>query len=282
MVRRPLLIAFATTLAATWPCGAPQAAASSGDAAQARAAEIAARHYDRAVRRSRAGDAVGAIELFEKALPHRNHGSDIFYNLVQASQAARRWRRVLLYAQGFLAIEPDGADAAEIRGALAHARGLLEGRSAGPVEVHFDVEPAGAWIWVDHTPVAIAGGEPAVLMPGRYEAVAKRRDYEDWEQRVVIPAGRSHHVTASMVPRRFEGRLHVQPDPAEEVEVYVDDRHVGTTPLEPLTLQADKRYLVRFERSGYDRWVRYVVIPRDDTFVLAPKMETLEQALRAR
>ncbi len=80
----------------------------------------------------------------------------------------------------------------------------------------------------------------------------------------------------------YQGQLTITSEPAEGVEVYIDDRHVGTTPLAPLPLTAEKRFLVRFEKPGYDRWVRYVVIPRDETFALSPKLETLEQALRMR
>ena len=47
---------------------------------------------------------------------------------------------------------------------------------------------------------------------------------------------------------------------------------VGVTPLEPFELET-RRHLIRFEKAGYDSWVRYVDITKDETFVLEPTLE---------
>ena len=59
---------------------------------------------------------------------------------------------------------------------------------------------------------------------------------------------------------------------AEGVRVYVNDTQMGKTPIEKIKLLSD-RYLVRFERKGWDTWSRYITIGRNSTFVIQPVME---------
>ena len=64
---------------------------------------------------------------------------------------------------------------------------------------------------------------------------------------------------------------------AEGVRVYVNDTLIGKTPLEKQKMLSD-RYLVRFEREGWDSWSRYVDVGRNDTFVLQPILEKTTKA----
>ncbi|MCA9518403.1 MAG: PEGA domain-containing protein [Myxococcales bacterium] len=259
--------------------GGAVAAARAGGAPSQEATD---RYYDRAVQAARHGKADEALELFERALPGRADTSDIFFNLVQVAEAARQWRKVILYAQGFLKLESRSADAAEIRAALDRARRTLEGRETALTTVSFEVDPPGTLLFLDGVPVAHSGrGDTVLLAPGRYNATASRDDFAAWNQRVDVGTdGRAQTVTGALTAIVYQGRLEIVTDPPEGVEVFRDDEHIGTTPLEPLSLQADKRYLFRFEKPGYDKWVRYITVGRDESQTLKPRMETLEQSLR--
>lgn len=260
--------------------GAVAAARAGGGPSQ----DASDRYYERGVQAARHGKAEEALELFERALPGRAETSDIFFNLVQVSEAARQWRKVLLYAQGFLKLEARSADAAEVRAAFDRARRALEGRENALTTVSFEVDPPGTTVYLDGVPVATSGrGETALLAAGRYTATANRADFVPWSQRVDVAAdGRAQTVAGALTAIFYQGHLEIVTEPADGVEVYLDDVHVGTTPLASLPLQADRRYLLRFEKPGYDRWVRYVNVARDETQALKPRLETLEQALRRR
>ena len=59
---------------------------------------------------------------------------------------------------------------------------------------------------------------------------------------------------------------------AEGVRVYVNDTHIGKTPLKKMKMLSD-RYLVRFERDGFDDWSRYIDLGRNQSYTLHPILE---------
>ncbi|MGM0574842.1 MAG: PEGA domain-containing protein [Myxococcota bacterium] len=246
---------------------APIAAAAEGDEAQA-----GAKYYERAVRYVRARKYDKALEWFEKALPHRNETSDIFYNLVNVAEAVKDWEKVYLYAVGFLYLEPDTADADDIRAKKDKAARVLGRRDRAPVAVTFDVKPRGVQVLVDHVPVVRSARKPVELIPGEYTATADKPDHHPWEKTFEVVAGAPREVEGEVKPMIFHGKLKVVTHPAEGVKVYVDDEYVGTTPLDPIELET-RKYLIRFEKEGWDKWIRYVTIQKEETFVLEPHLE---------
>lgn len=222
---------------------------------------VRARHYDK------------ALEFFEKALPYRNQTSDIFFNLVVVSEAEKDWARVFKYATGFLFLEAGSKDSEVVEGKLKKATEALARRKIAPVTVSFGVKPKNVTVYLDHVPVTRAGQRPVQLLPGTYEALAELVDHHPWKTKVEIPASdEPFTVKGELVKMIFKGKLKVMTDPAEGVEVFIDDQPVGKTPLEPLTLDT-KRYLVRFELPGYDKWHRYVTIDKDETYELRATLE---------
>lgn len=248
-----------------------------GDKAEEAARAQAQRDYDKAVRFSRAGRAQEALEQFERALPYKNETSDIFYNLVMVSEAAKRWDKVLLYAQGFLVLEPGSGDAAEIAQKLDVALKRLAKGEKVPVPVTFTVDPPEARVLVRGTPIVGGRRTTALLLPGGYVAEATLPDYTTAGAAFEVKAGvEAVPVELKLTPIVFEGTLAVVTEPSDGVQVWVDDKLVGVTPLAPLTLPT-LRYLVRLERPGYDRWVRYVQVERDQTATVKATLEALQK-----
>ena len=229
--------------------------------------------YERALRYVRARKPDKALEYFQKALPHYNHSSDIFYNLVNVAEALKDWQRVHLYASGFLYLEPEGDDAKDITRKQKAAAKWLGKQKAGVVAVSFQVDPPGVEIVVDHVPLGRARRAAVELPPGAYTARAQKVDFVDWEQSFEVVAGAPTVVKGKLAKMIFHGYLKIETTPPDGVQVFVDDEAVGTTPLEaPLKLET-RRYLVRFEKEGWDRWIRYVEIQKNDTYELSPSLE---------
>lgn len=241
---------------------APTAAwAAEGDEASAKVAERAQRDYERAIKLVRSGQAREALELFESALPVKNESSDIFYNLVQVAEAVKRWDKVLVYAQGFLRLERETGDARAFKAKLDVAVKRLEKAGRVPVSYRFEAAPEGVEVFVDDVPVTFDGPGEVLLLPGRHQATAKKLDHTPWKETLSVKAGAPETVTVNLAPIIFTGTLKVATEPPDGVTVFIDDKEVGTTPLEPLDLPTVK-VLVRFEKAGYDRWVRYVSIEK--------------------
>ncbi|MCA9518485.1 MAG: hypothetical protein KC635_26300, partial [Myxococcales bacterium] len=175
----------------------------------------AQREYDKAVRLTRSGRAQEALEHFEKALPRMNGGSDIFYNLVMVSEAAKRWDKVLLYAQGFLVLEPGSDDAAEIEQKLDIAVKRLTKAKRAPAPVTFTVDPPEARVLVESTPIASAERPTALFVPGKHTAEATLADYTPATVAFEVKAGEEPAAVAlRLVKIIYEGTLAVVTEPA--------------------------------------------------------------------
>ena len=235
---------------------------------------------DRALRYVKARKPDKAMEYFEKALPYRNDTSDIFYNLVHVAEALKDWRKLHLYATGFLYLEQDTDDAQDIARKRKTAAKWLGKKKKAVVPVTFEVDPPGVQIMVDDVPVARARRTPVELPPGKYTARASKTDHHDWEAGFEVVTGAPVAVQGKLKPMVFHGFLEVITKPTDGVQVFVDDELVGTTPLtEPVKLET-RRYLVRFEKEGWDRWIRYVDIKKNETHKLKPVMEQTPAAGR--
>jgi len=234
--------------------------------------ERAQRDYDKAVRLVRANKPRDALELFEHALPVKNDTSDIFYNLVQVCEALKRWDKVLAYAQGFLVLESQTSDARAIRGKLDVAKKRLEAGEQAPIALRIEA-PEGAEAYIDDVPVSLDGPGEAWVLPGRHTVGARKAEHIPWNSTVVVAADEAPApVTPNLVKLVYKGLVKVVTEPAEGVQVYVDDRLQGTTPLDPFPLPTE-RFLIRLEKPGYDTWVRYVTPVRDETYELKASLE---------
>jgi len=236
--------------------------------------------YQRALGLVSAGKHERALAAFEAVLvplAREPKSSDLFYNLVQVGRALKRWDKVLLYGQGFVARDSlesrwglrgagESPDARAMRSIIEFARGRIV---PAPVELT-PAAPEGATVYVDDTPMPAT--RSMWLTVGVHHVEVTLAEHEPWRKDVTLAAGAA--VTLEVVLQKLVrmGRLEVKTTPKEGVQVFVDDKLTGTTPLAPLELLA-KRCLVRFEKPGYDSWSRYVTIEATGATVVSPVLE---------
>ncbi len=275
-VTAPSVLVLAGLLGApapSWAAPPKEAPATSAQTKTKGGGEAGERFYELGVRYTRSGRYERALEMFQKALPSRRHGSDIYYNLVAVAEPLKRWDLVNLYALGFLYHEPDTKDAKVIAGKRARAVRAARRRGAkAPSAVHMAIQPTDAEVWVDGVPVGHTGKATVPLLPGRYKVHVELEDYLPWDREIDVPGVDPVEVTGQVERMKLYGALEVHTSPKDGVEVFVDERSVGKTPLEPVKLLVG-RHLIRFALPGWDRWVRYVTIERDATFELRPTLE---------
>ena len=126
---------------------------------------------------------------------------------------------------------------------------------AGELEVKS--EPSGAKVYVDGKQV---GETPLVLSDikmGRHLVRVTKEGYDSYEVLEQIATGRKK-VIANLKKAVREGELMVLTEPSGAA-VYLNGRHVGTSPYEGKGLSSGK-YTVRVTKEGYETWQKDVVV----------------------
>lgn len=215
-----------------------------------------------------------ALALFERALPFKAGHANLLYNLVQAALNTKQWDKVVLYGQGFIFRERGSQASFEVQQSIDRAFAALASLGRTPVVYRFDMQPIATEVRINDVPVSNALVNEVRLLPGKYTLTAPRDGYEAFTQTLTVePKGEVQTVQGSLVPIIFKGKVAIATEPTEGVQVYLDDVPVGVTPIKDIELDTGKRYLFRFEKEGYDRWVRYIEVYRDEVVELKPVME---------
>lgn len=269
MVWRGMALVVATSLAIGAAARAEGLVEERGDetAAQAEA------DYRAAIRATRAGHNAQALSLFERAMPHKRALPDLFYNLVQVARLEKLFDKVYIYAQAFSLLESAGKDADLIQRLGDAAKATLTARGRAPVSCSVRV-PDGAIALVDGAPVADHRRPGFELPPGRYTLRVEQPDHVPFVEALEVVSGQA--VTREVTPERivYRGKVKILSKPADGVSVLVDGVKVGETPLPaPLELEAKKKLLLRFEKPGFDPWLRYVELDKGEELELAPILE---------
>lgn len=229
--------------------------------------------YRAGVRATKLGKNADAIVFFERALPKKHDTADLFYNLVQVAKLQRAWEKVALYGQAFVLLEPGTKDATAVGREVDQALETLAKRGKVAVAVELTV-PDGGKAFVDGAPVADHGHAAVRLVPGTYALTAEKVDHKPFAQPLVVAAGAVARVKVELERIIYHGQVAIASTPADGVQVFVDGERVGETPLKaPLELEAGRKLLFRFEKQGFEPWVRYVELGKNESVKLEPKLE---------
>jgi tetratricopeptide (TPR) repeat protein len=255
-------------------------------------------YYSRATRYVRFKGFSKAMKFFKKALPFMNEESDIYYNLVGVAEAMGHHEEIFLYGKAFLRLEPDSLDAREVRYKVMKAESTLKASRKAPAQVRFEVDPPGTLLFVNDVPVGVSGGPPISLPAGTFTVQGTIDDYHPFKKTFEVNPRTPMTITGAFEKIKYYGKLNVityeapcawpctalqaaldQDDKtatglkrAEGVRVYIDDTLMGKTPMDDLKMLSN-RYLIRFERDGWDSWSRYINIGRNDTLSIQPILE---------
>ena len=182
--------------------------------------------------------------------------------------------KVALYANGFLALSPTGADAATMTRLITEARERMRVRGTPLTKLALTVEPAGAAVFVNDTPVQLASAE---LPTGSYKLRVEHPGFTSVERTLTV--GKTDVVAVQLEKLVLKGKVVFEVTPKDGVAVFVDDEMKGELPtVAELELDSAKRYLVRFEKPGFDNWVRYVQPQPNGKVVVQAKLEAVASA----
>lgn len=215
----------------------------------------------------------GAMREYRKALDLMPFDADLLYNLVSVAKAEDRCDDVMLYGSAFLGVAGGSKEAVEVR-QKREACTQRNADRAGRLQI-VDAPP-GVFVAVDGVEMGRAPLRKLWLAAGSHEIRLHHEDYEELSTVAEVKPGETQEVAGALVALVFSGYLQVKTEPADGVQVYVDEKPVGVTPLGPIALSTG-RVLVRFEAPGYDRWVRYVDIRKEETEGLFAALEATDE-----
>ena len=197
----------------------------------------------------------------------------------------------VLAKRGLATLSAESPRRAFLEEALDHANNRLEivrtKLSTGLLQA--SVDPALCELFVEGAFIGIGSGEIETIT-GQRKVETKCAGYFDYELFVNVRVGDPTLAKVTPQPVPYFGKLVIKVDPKEGVAVFLDDMPLqqrlgekatkeGTVTGEgskekPIVLAA-RKWVIRFQKDGYDRWHRRVDVRRDQTILVDARMESL-------
>lgn len=175
--------------------------------------------------------------------------------------------------------------------AMDHANNRLEivraKLSTGVLQA--SVEPALCELYVEGAFIGIGTGEIETIT-GQRKVETKCGGYFDYELFVNVRVGDPTQAKVKPQPIPYFGKLVVKVEPMEGVSIFLDDmplqQRLGEKPTKegtvtgegskekPIVLAA-RKWVIRFNKDGYDRWHRRIDVRRDQTILVDARLESL-------
>ncbi|MFT5430024.1 MAG: hypothetical protein ACI9OJ_000697 [Myxococcota bacterium] len=211
-----------------------------------------------------------AFSTFAQVLPLVDYPDDqVLYNMgVIAYEGLKDCRRALLYFHGYLYAAPGDASAAQVK----QRRNACLARLKDTGTLVLSGEPDGAEVRINDVILGRLPLKSLILPSGPYQIGAHATDYSNYAAEATVEVGLETRHVAALSRKIYKGNLRVVTKPAGAT-VFLNEVNVGTGPVLSKNLPT-KKYLVRIEKAGMDRWVRYVTIERGQTVTVDAKLES--------
>lgn len=208
-----------------------------------------------------------ALAAFQEAVRAEPSQIDGYLNAGNIAKHLNKCRDVILMFRGFLYLSPQDPEVRNARAAI----GACEAKQTGTLTVK--TEATGLEVLVDGGLIGRTPLTDMKLVAGTYRLLLRHPDYEDATAEVTVREGEPVEASVPVRKKLLFGFLEVKTEPADGVQVFLDEVPSGVTPLKEKLRLETKKYLLRLEKSGYDRWIRNVNIQRDRTQTVSATLE---------
>ena len=222
---------------------------------------------NKAQRNAESGRLKAGLNLYRKVLDQEPGNESALFSLVVLSDALQEFADVVLFGTAFLHMAETDLDKEKVQGMVVAA----EAKMTHPGRLRIKVYPADSLVTINGVPVGKGTVEMAAQVAESYRIKATLEDYVSWEDEIQIESDEDKSITKRLEKIIYKGILTMKVIPDSGVEVFVDTREVGTDEFK-LKLVEGKR-LVCFKKEGWDRWWRYVEIPRNGKVELEAQLE---------
>jgi tetratricopeptide (TPR) repeat protein len=209
------------------------------------------------------GKLAPALASFRKAIELEPRNGTAINAAAQVASFLELPGDSIFYYTAYLYLEADYmGDAETVKKALAKQATLLENGAM----LKATVVPEDGELLVNGVPLGKGGFSLPAESGKPYEIEVQVEDYHPYKETIILQAGETKDLAIKLKKIVYFGKVKLKVLPREEVKIYVDTKYVGTS-MEEVEAVEGKR-LVCFKKEGFDRWWRYVNVPRNDTFNL--------------
>lgn len=219
-----------------------------------------------------------ALDAFAEAVRADPTGIDAYFNAGSVAERLKKCREILLYFRGFLFLSPGTDDDRQAKSAMTACESQ---KGVGTLTVRS--EPKGIEVSLDGILQVRTPATQVKVPAGTYRMGVSCRcpDFDDATREVVITEGKDTEVELSLTRKVTYGYLQIETEPKEGVKVYLDDQLIGETPVAKQHVET-RKHSVRFEKAGYEPWIRNVAVERDKTRVVQANLEPIMEPNDAR
>jgi len=219
---------------------------------------------DKGQRQVQRGRLPTAYATFKKVLVLEPRNSTAMNALAQIASFLELHDESALYYMSYLYLESEYlSDMEEVKKAMAKQERSMS-RSA---KLKVKVDPMSLEVTVNGLPVANRDFDLPVCADKSYEIAAEMEDYHPYTKTIVVEEGQVKPVMVRLKKIIYKGKVKLRILPKRSgVAIYSDTKKAGTG-LNQLELTEGK-HLLCFKKEGFDRWWRYVTVPRNDSMDL--------------
>jgi len=218
---------------------------------------------DKGQRQVQRGRLQQAYDTFKKVLELEARNGTAMNALAQISSFLELPDESVLYYASYLYMEADYVGEAEqVKQALAKQERSIKDAA----KVTFVVDPTDGEILVNGLPV---GKHKVVLTlaAGKdYKVSVDLEDYHPFAKTYSFEIGQERTIPIHLSKIIYNGKVKLKVIPSGKVKIYVDAKFSGTDLAEVSSVEG--RRLLCFKKEGFDRWWRYVTVPRNDSIEL--------------
>ena len=222
---------------------------------------------NKAQRYAESGRLKAGLKLYRKVLDQEPGNESALFSLVILSNALQEFADVVLFGTAFLYVAETDLDKEEVQGLVASA----EAKMTHPARLRIKIYPVDSLITINGIPVGKGAVEMAAQVAETYRIKGAMDDYVSWEDEIQLESDEDKSITKRLEKIIYKGTLTIKVIPDSGVEVFVDTKVVGTDKFK-MKLVEGKR-LICFKKEGWDRWWRYVDIPRNGKIELEAQLE---------
>ncbi len=210
-----------------------------------------------------------AVPLYKELLQLRPYDYPaVYYNLAEISRALENYNEAALLYRRYLQLDPEASDKRAIERAIKTCEKKLGKTANLNIEV---VGPDELMVVINGMPLGDRTKTNLIVAEGKYKIKVTGVDFKSASKAVQIKAGDTKALRLELEKELFYGSLRVETN-VEGAQVFVAGKEVGKTPLDAQKLEVGKQ-LIELKKEGYHRWVRNVIIGRNEEYLLEVSMQ---------
>lgn len=214
---------------------------------------------DKGQRQVQYGRLKQALDLFKKALKIDPRNENALNASAQVASFLQLSDESVFYYTAYLYIGADYmGDADEVRKAMGKQIRAMKSQKA---TLHIKAVPEDAEIIINGLPLGKGSVDLPVSPEKTYVVKIDYEDYHPYKQGFKLDAGADKNVTARLKKIIYKGMVKIKVLPSDNVRVFMDTKFMGTSVTEVESVEG--KHLMCFEKDGFDRWWRFVTVPRN-------------------